>query len=158
MTEPFLEVTFRRGRPFAAYYYLSGKAGRKSHRSRRIEPGLVIDFARNGEPIGIEITAPGAKTWFLHALTGGEWLLELYFRVPPGTFDARVLNKQIGLKTLDEREDIQSYGDWPRVDVRPRLDGLDAVAVYVHDKAEIDTPSFRAFVQKSVATYRKALG
>ncbi len=33
-------------------------AREKSHRTRRIEPGLVIDLSRDGQPIGIEITAP----------------------------------------------------------------------------------------------------
>jgi len=101
----------------------------------------------------IEITAEDAPTWFLHALTGGEWLLELYFRVPPGTFDAAKLNRQIGLKTLDEREDLETYGNWPRVDVRIRADGFDAVVVYPHDKAEIDTPAFRKFVAAAARAY-----
>jgi len=50
--------TFRRGRPLAAYYHLPRRLRQKSYRTRRIEPGLVIDFARDGKPIGIEITAP----------------------------------------------------------------------------------------------------
>ena len=58
MKESYLEVTFRRGRVLAAYYYLPRKAGQKSVRTRRVEPGLVIDFARGGQPIGVEITAP----------------------------------------------------------------------------------------------------
>ena len=58
MKESYLEVTFRRGRPLAAYYYLPRRPGQKSYRTRRVEPGLVIDFARGGKPIGIEITAP----------------------------------------------------------------------------------------------------
>ena len=58
MKEPYLEVTFRRGRVLAAYYYLPRKAGQKSFRTRRVEPGLVIDFTRGGQPIGVEITAP----------------------------------------------------------------------------------------------------
>jgi hypothetical protein len=58
MKEPYLEVTFRRGRVLAAYYYLPRTAGQKSFRSRRVEPGLVIDFTRGGQPIGVEITAP----------------------------------------------------------------------------------------------------
>jgi len=105
----------------------------------------------------VEITAPDAPYWFLHALTGGEWLLELYFRTPPGTFDWRELNAQLGLKTLDEREDLQAYGNWARVDVRPRQDGWDAVVVYVHDKAEIDTPAFRRFVKRAVRAYLNGL-
>ena len=58
MKEPYLEVTFRRGHVLAAYYYLPRRSGQKSHRTRRVEPGLVIDFARGGQPIGVEVTAP----------------------------------------------------------------------------------------------------
>ena len=59
MKEPYLEVTFWRGRPVAAYYYLPRRPGQKSVRTRRVEPGFVVDLARGGRPIGIEITAPG---------------------------------------------------------------------------------------------------
>ncbi|MCI0588569.1 MAG: DUF2283 domain-containing protein [Planctomycetes bacterium] len=62
MKDAYLEVTFRRGRPIAAYYYLPRKPGDRSHRCRRVEPGLVIDFNRTGRPIGIEITAPRKTT------------------------------------------------------------------------------------------------
>ncbi len=58
MKEPYLEVTFRRGRPIAAYYYLPRKAGEKSVRIRRAQSGMLVDFSRAGRPIGIEITAP----------------------------------------------------------------------------------------------------
>ena len=58
MKQPYLEVTFRHGRPIAAYYYLPREANQRSVRSRRVEPGLVIDFAAEGHAIGIEITAP----------------------------------------------------------------------------------------------------
>jgi uncharacterized protein YuzE len=58
MREPYLEVTFRHGRPLAAYYYLPRAVGEKSVRTRRVEPGLVIDYASDGSAIGIEITAP----------------------------------------------------------------------------------------------------
>lgn len=62
MSEPFLEITFRHGRPFAAYFYLPRRVGDKSYRTRLVEPGLVIDFNRAGRAIGIEITAPGELT------------------------------------------------------------------------------------------------
>ncbi|MFQ5806711.1 MAG: hypothetical protein ACE5I3_09700 [Phycisphaerae bacterium] len=106
----------------------------------------------------VEITAAGARTWFLHALTGGEWLLELYFRVPPRTFNWVELDERLGLKTLDERDDLATYGDWSRVDVRHRRDGLDAVVLYVHDKAEIDTPAFRKFVRQAARAYLTTCG
>jgi excinuclease ABC subunit A len=106
----------------------------------------------------VEITAPGAEKWFLHALTGGEWTLDLYFRVPRGTFKWHKLDAQLGLKTFDERDDLPTYGDWSRVDVRRRRDGLDAIAVYVHDKTEIDTPGFRRFIKHAAAAYLKSQG
>jgi len=59
MKDPYLEVTFRHGRPIAAYYYPPRDANEKSARTRRVEPGLVIDFTAEGQAIGIEITAPG---------------------------------------------------------------------------------------------------
>jgi predicted RNase H-like HicB family nuclease len=58
MKEPYLEVTFRHGRPIAAYYYLPRDTKQKSARTRRVEPGLVIDFTAEGQAIGIEITTP----------------------------------------------------------------------------------------------------
>jgi uncharacterized protein YuzE len=62
MNESYLEVTFRHGRPLAAYYCLPRSPKDKSHRTKRIEPGLVIDFRRDGKPIGIEILAPEKLT------------------------------------------------------------------------------------------------
>ena len=62
MKESYLEVTFRHGKPLAAYLYLPRKAGAKSYRSKRADPGLVIDYSRNGKPIGIEMTAPALVT------------------------------------------------------------------------------------------------
>ncbi len=58
MRELYLEVTFRHGRAMAAYLYLPRQADEKSASTRRVEPGMVIDFGPRGNPIGIEITAP----------------------------------------------------------------------------------------------------
>ena len=62
MNDSYLEVTFRHGRPLAAYYYLPRRPKDKCYRTKRVEPGLVIDFARDGKPIGIEIVAPDKLT------------------------------------------------------------------------------------------------
>ena len=60
MNTPYLEVTYRRGRAIAAYYYLPRRPGQRSIRTRRVEAGLLVDFAKGGRPIGVEITNPGA--------------------------------------------------------------------------------------------------
>jgi uncharacterized protein YuzE len=62
MKKPYLEVTYRKGQPLAAYFYLDRSAGQTSARTRQIHDGLVVDFADNGKPIGIEITAPEQLT------------------------------------------------------------------------------------------------
>jgi hypothetical protein len=62
MQEPYLEITFRHGRPLAAYYYLPRPSGARAARTRRVEPGLIIDYSEADQPIGIEITAPGRVT------------------------------------------------------------------------------------------------
>ncbi len=62
MKEPYLEVTFRHGQPFAAYLYLPRQPGEKSCKTSKANPGLIIDFNESGKPIGIEITAPSKVT------------------------------------------------------------------------------------------------
>jgi hypothetical protein len=59
MKTSYLEVTYRQGRAIAAYYYLPRRPGQHSVRTRRVEAGLLVDYARGGKPIGVEITAPG---------------------------------------------------------------------------------------------------
>ena len=142
----------RRWEPAALEYVLelvqeAGRALRPRGAANAFEPTNWNSRA------SVEITAPAADTWFLHALTGGAWLLELYFQVPRDTFKWHTLDAQLGLKTLDERDDLETYGDWARVDVRPRRGGLDAVVIYVHDKQEIDTPGFRRFVKDAAKAY-----
>ena len=61
MTERSLQVTYRKGRPFAAYLHLSHTTGEKSAKTRASPDGLlVVDYGASGRPVGIEITAPQA--------------------------------------------------------------------------------------------------
>ncbi len=62
MKNRYLEVTFRHGRPMAAYLYLPRDPGEKSCRTSMADPGLIVDWNRSGRPIGIEITAPAQLT------------------------------------------------------------------------------------------------
>ncbi len=59
MKERYLEVTFRDGRPLAAYLYLPRATGVKAARTVQASAGILVDYAAEGPPIGIEITAPG---------------------------------------------------------------------------------------------------
>ena len=58
MKRPYLEVTFRKGRPVAAYLYLPRPTGARSARTTELRPGVLVDYAADGAPIGIELTDP----------------------------------------------------------------------------------------------------
>ena len=58
MSQSYLEVTLRHGRPLAAYYYRPRRPGDRAVRTERGPSGHIIDYTRGGRAIGIEITAP----------------------------------------------------------------------------------------------------
>lgn len=60
MKHRYLEVTFRRGKPLAAYLYLPRAAGAKAARTTDEGHGLRVDYDAHGIPMGVEITAPAA--------------------------------------------------------------------------------------------------
>jgi hypothetical protein len=61
MTERSLQVTYRKGRAFAAYLHLSQTTGEKSAKSMASPDGLlIVDYSAIGRPVGVEITAPQA--------------------------------------------------------------------------------------------------
>jgi hypothetical protein len=61
MTERSLQVTYRKGRAFAAYLHLSHQTGEKSARTVASQDGLlVVDYGPAGRAVGVEITAPHA--------------------------------------------------------------------------------------------------
>jgi excinuclease ABC subunit A len=97
--------------------------------------------------------AQSAVPWFCHALTGGRWLLDLLIRVPVGSFTLRDLTARLDLKTLDDRDDIEAYGQSPRVHLRTAPNGMDQLRITVHDRKEVATPVFRAFLEKAVRGY-----
>ncbi len=62
MQDRYLEITFRRGRPIAAYLYLARNLNEKSAKTRRIGPDLVADYNETGTLIGLEIVSPTQVT------------------------------------------------------------------------------------------------
>jgi hypothetical protein len=59
---PYLEITFRRGKPMAAYLYLPRGTGVRSARTVEVRPHVLVDYAPSGQPIGLELTAPTKTT------------------------------------------------------------------------------------------------
>lgn len=60
MKRRYLEVTFRKGKPFAAYLYLPRPTGTRAARTVEAGRGVQVDFDEGGTAIGVEISAPSA--------------------------------------------------------------------------------------------------
>ena len=83
MKQRYLEVTFRKGKPFAAYLYLPRARDAQVTQTLDEGHGLHVDLDAGGLPMGIEISAPGAVTLLelnavlvkhgLTALDDAEW-------------------------------------------------------------------------------------
>jgi len=101
----------------------------------------------------IEITAPRAKQWFCHILTGGRDLLEATLRVKRGTFSTAALQARLGVKTLDERTDLPIYGQWKRVRVKAHQGGWEQVRLHLRDSVDVAKTKFKAFLKEAVASY-----
>ena len=104
----------------------------------------------------VEITAKKNKQWFAHFLTGGSDLLDVALRVPEGCLDQSDIEK-LGIRTLDEREDLPIYGQWSRARLRPVGNGWMAVRLAVRDFDDIDKRAVRAFLSKAAKGYMQEL-
>jgi hypothetical protein len=62
MSQRYLEVTYRQGKPLAAYLYLPRRSGDYSARVEPRSPGYLVDWTADGRPIGIEMPSPSLVT------------------------------------------------------------------------------------------------
>ena len=58
----YLSVSYRDGKAYAAYFYLTPRTDSRSVRVEHDEPSLIIDFDAQDQPLGIEILAPWMTT------------------------------------------------------------------------------------------------
>lgn len=59
MTSPrYLEVSYRQGHPIAAYLYLPRQPLDAVARTHRVTPTLLVDYASDDRPLGIELLDP----------------------------------------------------------------------------------------------------
>lgn len=94
-----------------------------------------------------------AKTWFLHALTGDQWLMTLKFRVPKGTFTDKELRRKIRLTDVDDLDDLPVYNRAKRITVKNTKGPDQEVAITVHKLEEINTPAFTKFLDQAATAY-----
>ena len=58
MNQPYLEITYRHGKPLAAYLYLARRQGDGVSQSELVDELFLVDRAADGRPIGVEILDP----------------------------------------------------------------------------------------------------
>ena len=109
----------------------------------------------------VEVVSSRVKkpaTWFIHAMTGMEWLVRLVFRVGRGTFDQDELEELLGIRPLDQTEGLQVYGSEPRVRVgNLKKQPWQVVTVLAHYLTEVKTPAFRKFLKVAAASHQSQL-
>jgi excinuclease ABC subunit A len=93
--------------------------------------------------------------WFFHAITGERWLVKLKFRTAKKTFERDKLIADLGLKPLNDLDDIEAYGRGPRVKCKNLRGPWQEVQIDAHSWDEIDTPEFWAMLERAVAGFRK---
>ena len=104
----------------------------------------------------VEISAQKKSDgWFFHAITAETWLLKMKFRVYRGTFDRKELVQRLDLKTLNQMDDVASYGNEPRVKVKSAKGPWQEVEVRAFALEEIDKPEFWQFIEEAVAGFSK---
>jgi excinuclease ABC subunit A len=109
-----------------------------------------------GERAVVEVTGKqSALGWFVHAMTGNEWLVSFKFRVPPKTFSENELADALDLKTLNEIDEIPAYSSTERVQVRKGKGPFQEVLVAVHWEREVRTPAFQDFLKQAIASYHR---
>ncbi len=105
----------------------------------------------------VEIAGPGKGTWFAHFLTGSRHQLDVMIRIPKGTFTQSKLNRELNVKTLDERTDLPIYGPDERVALRPRYPQWDEVRMWLRDFVDVDRRKFRKFLKQATSAYLSRL-
>jgi excinuclease ABC subunit A len=106
----------------------------------------------------VEIPAPvKSQGWFLHAMTGQQWFLRLVFRVSRNTFKLADLIRRLGIPSTGQTPGLETYGDFPRIQVANRRGPWQEVAVLAFRLSEIDTPAFRQFLKEAAAAFQANL-
>jgi excinuclease ABC subunit A len=98
------------------------------------------------------------STWFLHGMTGMEWLVRLVFRVGKGCFDQDSLEDSLGIKPLDETEGLEVYGAESRVRVvNLKKQPWQSVTILAHYLHELKTPAFRKFLKAAAVSHQSQI-
>jgi len=128
------------------------------HVVEAIESRTGFAEANWNDRAAVEIKADDkAGMWFLHALTGDEWILNLNFRVPKKTFTQAELVRRLDLTPFDDLDDVPIYGRGDRVRVKNLKGPWQEVTVTVHSQEDVESPGFTEFLHNACDSYLRAV-
>ncbi|MDR3232546.1 MAG: ATP-binding cassette domain-containing protein [Planctomycetaceae bacterium] len=93
--------------------------------------------------------------WFLRAVTSGEWLLKIRFRVPPYTFHRTKLIENLSLKPLNDADVVSLYGEEQRIRVHRPVGRWQEIEISLYSWAETDTPAFWNFLTTAIQAFTR---
>jgi excinuclease ABC subunit A len=132
------------------------KSNTDSESKTQQEPSLLkVNW---NDPSTVEVTGENKRLgWFAHALTRDEWLLKWKFRAPKGTFEEASLSKSLGMREIDDIDEIPVYGRGRRVQVKNISGPWQEISITVHKLEDIETEAFRSFLAESRLAYFQAV-
>ena len=97
---------------------------------------------------------PGAPVFFT-AITGGEWVMTLKFRMPTGAMSLDSVASLLKLRPFHEISP-PVLSDCDRVAISHFIDGYQEIIITV-SRDDLNTPVFETFLARAVAAYQKGL-
>src|SRR5262249_10115287 len=98
-----------------------------------------------------------SQGWFVHAMTGQEWLLRLVFRVERNRFKGPELVRRLGIRPLDDTPGLEVYGSGERVWVTSHKGPWQLVTAQAHGLSELDPRPSRQFLAEAVRSFHANL-
>jgi excinuclease ABC subunit A len=115
------------------------------------------DFSTNwNERTVVEMTGEKKSDgWFVHALTGEQWVLKLKFRVAKSSFQRETLVERFKLKPFNELQDLPVYGNEPRIKCTNLQGPWQEIQLQLHSWDEINNDNYWKFLEEAAAGFQK---
>ena len=102
----------------------------------------------------VEICGPQkSEGWYFHAITAETWFVRLKFRFQRKAFNGATLASKLALDTWNQMDEIEIYGNEPRVKYSTLKGQLCELQLDVHRFDEINTDEFWQFLEKSADSF-----
>jgi len=96
--------------------------------------------------------------YFMRIRTNEYWWFRVEFRTAKGIFTQEELNQTLALPVWSKVPELEVYGNWQRAHIGIHHKKWDTIHLFLWNREEIDSPSFRKFLSQCYAGYRQQVG